>query len=283
MGDISKIKVSGVEYDVKDETARGMVRQLSEKVKQCGGIFDVTQIPSSAEELPNLTSWAETENAGEYSWSAYYDDAPIPEGYYTIEAPDGKIHAFSIPNRSIRAEDEFTLHQVELLWNAADGISGTETFEYYEYDRFDDVHRRRTITAGLQFSELNENALYRLDGNLYYYTPGKAKRLATEDDIRELSEEMESIGAGSGFVASDTAPTDTSVLWVDTSDNSNDGFNEAVNMALAQAKASGEFDGKDGKDGKTPVKGTDYFTAADKAELVSAVIAALPVYAGEVV
>ena len=37
---------------------------------------------------------------------------------------------------------------------------------------------------------------------------------------------------------------------------------EAINTALAQAKASGEFDGKDGVDGKdgyTPVKGVDYF------------------------
>ena len=41
--------------------------------------------------------------------------------------------------------------------------------------------------------------------------------------------------------------------------------------------------GTNGADGKTPVNGTDYFTAADKAEMVSAVIAALPVYAGEVV
>lgn len=40
--------------------------------------------------------------------------------------------------------------------------------------------------------------------------------------------------------------------------------------------------GKDGKDGVTPVKGTDYFTDADKAEMVSAVIAQLPVYGGEV-
>ena len=40
--------------------------------------------------------------------------------------------------------------------------------------------------------------------------------------------------------------------------------------------------GKDGADGKTPEKGTDYFTDADKAEMVSAVLAALPVYAGEV-
>lgn len=38
-----------------------------------------------------------------------------------------------------------------------------------------------------------------------------------------------------------------------------------------------------GDPGKTPVNGTDYFTAADKAEMVSAVIAALPVYTGEVV
>lgn len=103
----------------------------------------------------------------------------------------------------------------------------------------------------------------------------------------------------------------------------------AINTALAQAKASGEFDGedgtnatitsasatvdanvgtptvsvslggsasartfaftfknlkgKDGTNGTTPVKGTDYFTASDKTEMVNAVIAALPVYTGEVV
>lgn len=34
--------------------------------------------------------------------------------------------------------------------------------------------------------------------------------------------------------------------------------------------------GPAGADGKTPVKGTDYFTEADKAELVQAVLAALP-------
>lgn len=39
--------------------------------------------------------------------------------------------------------------------------------------------------------------------------------------------------------------------------------------------------GKNGADGRTPVVGVDYFTAADKAEMVTAVIAALPVYGGE--
>ena len=44
-----------------------------------------------------------------------------------------------------------------------------------------------------------------------------------------------------------------------------------IDKALAQAKASGEFDGEKGdkgEDGKTPVRGTDYWTDADKAEIV---------------
>ena len=40
--------------------------------------------------------------------------------------------------------------------------------------------------------------------------------------------------------------------------------------------------GKDGADGYTPVKGKDYFTDSDKAEIVSSVISALPVYDGSV-
>ena len=41
--------------------------------------------------------------------------------------------------------------------------------------------------------------------------------------------------------------------------------------------------GKDGVDGCSPVKGTDYWTEADKAEMVADVITSLPVYDGEVV
>lgn len=40
--------------------------------------------------------------------------------------------------------------------------------------------------------------------------------------------------------------------------------------------------GANGTNGKTPVKGTDYFTDADKADMVQQVIAGLPKYAGEV-
>ena len=35
-----------------------------------------------------------------------------------------------------------------------------------------------------------------------------------------------------------------------------------------------------GKDGNTPVKGVDYFTDTDKAEMVKSVLAALPTWTG---
>ena len=63
---------------------------------------------------------------------------------------------------------------------------------------------------------------------------------------------------------------------------SQDNLQNAINEALVQAKASGEFDGKDGADGApgadgyTPVKGVDYFTDADKQELVQDVLNILP-------
>lgn len=37
-----------------------------------------------------------------------------------------------------------------------------------------------------------------------------------------------------------------------------------------------------GEDGYTPVKGTDYWTETDKAEMVAEVLSALPIYKGEV-
>ena len=55
-----------------------------------------------------------------------------------------------------------------------------------------------------------------------------------------------------------------------------DELNTAVGDALAAAKESGAFDGEPGKAGHTPEKGVDYWTAEDKAGIVSDVLAALP-------
>lgn len=86
-----------------------------------------------------------------------------------------------------------------------------------------------------------------------------------------------------------------------------DALSGAVDDALAQAKESGEFDGEDGitphigangnwfvgetdtgvkaqgedgEPGDTPQKGVDYWTEADKTEMVNDVLAALPAWEG---
>lgn len=141
-----------------------------------------------------------------------------------------------------------------------------------------------------------------------------ATKLAQENPTTQEFEQLSSeIANMSKYVAQPNAPEDTSAIWIDTDDEYDDGFSEAVQMALREAKASGMFDGadgvdgkdgytpikgvdyvdgvdgkdgedgKDGADGKTPVKGTDYFTAAEKAEMVNEVLAAIPVYSGEVI
>lgn len=53
----------------------------------------------------------------------------------------------------------------------------------------------------------------------------------------------------------------------------------AVHKALEEAEASGAFKGDPGF---TPKRGVDYYTEADKTEIVDAVLAALPKYNGEV-
>ena len=56
-----------------------------------------------------------------------------------------------------------------------------------------------------------------------------------------------------------------------------------VDASYAYCRARVSIRGASGAAGTTPEKGTDYWTEADKTEIVNAVLAALPVYAGEVV
>lgn len=61
-----------------------------------------------------------------------------------------------------------------------------------------------------------------------------------------------------------------------------DGKTLTIKNGINGTNGTNGTNGKDGADGKTPVKGTDYYTAADKTEMVNAVISALPKYAGGV-
>lgn len=70
----------------------------------------------------------------------------------------------------------------------------------------------------------------------------------------------------------------------DTGGLSSNGLDK-VDLDIDQEMAAFIQENKDslkGADGHTPEKGVDYYTAADKQEMVDAVIAALPIYNGEV-
>lgn len=72
---------------------------------------------------------------------------------------------------------------------------------------------------------------------------------------------------------SDYVYTESEIITIET----------AVNDALEKAKESGEFDGEKGEKGdkgKTPEKGVDYFTEADKNEIVADVLNSLPEWQG---
>lgn len=72
----------------------------------------------------------------------------------------------------------------------------------------------------------------------------------------------------------------SSVTQTTTSDE--DGGENQITMTLTNGKTSvfRVFNGSKGSDGYTPQKGVDYFTAADKTEMVNAVLAALPAAEG---
>lgn len=67
-------------------------------------------------------------------------------------------------------------------------------------------------------------------------------------------------------------------LWTRQKINYTDGRSETMSPICVTGSK-----GATGAPGATPAKGTDYWTASDKAQMVSDVIAALPVYDGSVV
>ena len=94
-------------------------------------------------------------------------------------------------------------------------------------------------------------------------------------EIEELNKKIEELPDNPGGGESGTSPT------IDVAD-----IEGGHRVTITDAEGTESFDvmdGKNGADGYTPVKGTDYFTDADKSEMVNAVIAALPVYNGEAV
>lgn len=73
----------------------------------------------------------------------------------------------------------------------------------------------------------------------------------------------------------------TSVTVASVNESNDDGGYNVI--TFSDGKTITIKNGSKGSAGTTPVKGTDYFTETDKAEMVRAVIEALPKYNGEVI
>lgn len=127
-----------------------------------------------------------------------------------------------------------------------------------------------------------------MDGNIIVWdvsggdtmTPGKGyvEVLGMVDGRRKLSARVPTMVIASGLAAT-ADPPESQQPWFARAMEAVQGVPEAINTALQAAKESGEFDGAQGDPGPVgpaPVKGQDYWTTTDKAEIVSDVLAALP-------
>ena len=127
-----------------------------------------------------------------------------------------------------------------------------------------------------------DNIAMRVDGGYIQYSTDNGKtwvNLIAEADLKGDKGDKGDPGApgkdGHSPVVTATKSGKTTTISVDGTAIATveDGTDGAPGVAGAP--------GKNGADGHTPVKGTDYWTASDKAEIVAEVTAALPKYGGE--
>lgn len=104
-----------------------------------------------------------------------------------------------------------------------------------------------------------------------------------EDALDDALAEAKASGAFKGDKG-DTGASGTSVTVKSVSESTADGGSNVVTFSDGKTvTVKNGSKGSAGANGKTPVRGTDYWTDADKTEIINSVLTSLPVYSGEVV
>ncbi|MBR3795325.1 MAG: hypothetical protein IKK34_04775 [Clostridia bacterium] len=148
------------------------------------------------------------------------------------------------------------------------------SFEIIPILQNDDI-TTENITAALGYTPANAETVSQLSSEKL---DASALPTAVNDALAQAKESGEFDGVDGVGINS----------VVQTTTSSADGGSNVVTVTKTDGTTStftvkNGSKGSQGDPGKTPVKGTDYWTAADRQQMVNDVIAALPVYNGEVV
>jgi len=214
-----------------------------------------------------------------------------------------------INKRTIAIDDTLTKKgyaaDAAAIGEAIRGLEFPEDFNINDYYVKDEVNNEINVAVGELATEVStlETDLDEAFNNIgealgNRYTKAETDK-AIEDAVKDIDIPTEDLDLTDYYTKSETdAAIKSAVDAVDIPEaiNGKDGVScthswsgttltitSASGTSSANLKGEQGIQGVKGEDGYTPVKGTDYYTAADKEEMVNAVIAALPVYNGEVV
>lgn len=232
----------------------------------------------------------------------YVGTGEMPEGCNVQIDPSGEAFEFIQPPKTASIGQALLVKSVDETgkpteWETGEVAGGTGgTSDHRKLSNRDaaDQHPIGAITgleAALDGKQPVGRYLTDKDLDSTITMEGKAADAkAVGDALRSLSEEIENLGGGTGTGVPGPAGADGVGIQsiVQTTTSTEDGGTNVVTVTKTDGTTS-TFSIKNGSkgsagpagaDGHTPVKGTDYWTAADQQAIVNDVLAALPTWEG---
>lgn len=271
----------------ESEFASHIAREIPTKVSQLDN--DEGYLKSYTESDPTVPAWAKQQTKPKYTadevgarpstWMPTYSDVGA-EKSGTADTKVATHNTNGAAHNDIRLLIEGLTTRLNALANSDDKTLDQmkEVVDYIKANR--DLIGEIT-TNKISYSDIVNNLTTNVSSKPLSAAQGVALKALI--DAITIPTKVSELTNDAGYLKSYTESDPTVPSWAKASTKpkytaeevgavSSKALADAINVALATAKESGEFDGKDGEDGEdgyTPVKGTDYYTAEDKAELIS--------------